>query len=206
MRKHKKTNIMFIHGAWSSRHSFNYMSKMVDKYLSSYVKHVIFFEHNPIKEDLDHILRRAYKELDKEDIPTLVVGHSLGGLIALHITDHLNCFHTVTMSAPFSGVKIEKIFQPFVYSRAPILAEIAPDSEFIKNLHKKKYDKSVNCIITTQGYNPVMLEKTDGVVTIYSQERWVPEPAILTYISNNHHEILQSEQAFNIIKKIFINQ
>lgn len=206
MRKYKnRHNIMFIHGAWSSRNSFNYLSNLLEKSEHPYIKDIIFFEYNPIKEELQFIINRAYKELNKDDTPTMVVGHSLGGLVALHVSDHPNSCHTITLSAPLSGIKIERMFQPFIYSRAPILAEIAPDAPLIRELHLKKYNKRVNCIITTEGYNPALLEKGDGVVTIHSQERWVPENAVMTYLPYNHHEVLQSDQVYSLIKKVLTN-
>lgn len=204
--KNKKRNVMFIHGAWSSCQGFNYLSNLIDTHLDSKIRHTIFFEYNPIKEAMEQIINRAYKELDKDDTETLVVGHSLGGLIALSVMDHPNCYQVVTMASPLSGIKIEKIFQPFIYARAPILAELAPESTFIRGLAKKSYKKRVDCIITTKGFNPIMLEKSDGVVTIHSQERWLPDTAITTYVSNNHYEILQSDQALTTIKKTLINQ
>lgn len=204
--KYKKRNIMFIHGAWSSCQSFNYLSRRVDNELDRYIKDTIFFEYNTIKDPIDNIVRRAIKEISKDDTETLVIGHSMGGLVALVITDQPNCYRTITLASPLSGIKIKKVFQPFIYARAPILAELSPDSTFIKNLPKRKYTKRVDCLITTKGFNPLMMEKSDGVVTVYSQERWMPETALPTYVENNHYEILQSDQAFSTIKKALISQ
>lgn len=204
--KHKRRNVMFLHGAWSSCQSFKYLTKQIDDNLNQYIKDIILFEYNSLEETIDNIVRRAIKEINKDDTETLVVGHSMGGLIALSISEQTQCYRVITLSSPFSGVKIEKMFQPFIYARAPILAELAPDSTFIKSLPKIKYTKRVDCLITTKGFNPLMMEKSDGVVTVHSQESWLPDTAVATYVENTHSEILQSDQAFNIIKKALISQ
>lgn len=201
-----KLNVMLIHGAWSSHGSFNFITRMLDLYLESYINEVIFYDYTPINNNSTEIVKQARKKLDESGKQTIVVGHSMGGLVALAISDHEACKQVITMASPLSGIAIEKMFQPFIYGRAPILAELAPRSDFIKSLHKKKYEKRVDCIITTTGFNPVMLEKNDGVVSIASQESWLPSTAVLHYVDCNHYEILQSEQAFTTIKKALISQ
>jgi esterase/lipase len=201
-----KRNVMMIHGAWSSRDSFNHITKMIEMYLESYVRHIIYLEYNPNNESVYDAVQKANKELSSDDTETLVIGHSLGGLIALHVSDHKNCYRVITMASPLSGIKINRMFRPFLYARAPILADIAPDSDFVRGLKKKTYEKRVDSLITTRGYNPLMTEKSDGVVSIETQEAWLPSTAVATYVSNNHYEILQSDQAFSAIRKALINQ
>jgi pimeloyl-ACP methyl ester carboxylesterase len=200
-----KRNVMLIHGAWSSRNSFNYLSTMIDINFGHIIKHTIFFEYDPIKESLADIILRANRELDdytntNTNTDTLVVGHSLGGLIALALSDHPNSYYTITMASPLSGIKVESLFQPFMYSRAPVLYHVSPNSALVKQLHKKEYVKPVNCLITTKGFNPLMIEKSDGVVSVASQDTWLPTSGVATYVDCNHYDILQSEQAFQSIK------
>ena len=202
----RKRNVMMIHGAWSSSQGFNHISKMIDMYLESYIRYTIFFDYNPSFDSLEKIVAKARKRLDEDDAETLVVGHSLGGLIALAISDHPACYRTITLASPLSGIKIEKMFQPFIYARAPILGEIAPLSNFIKNIQNKHYEKPIDCLVTTKGFSPVILEKSDGVISLETQEKWMPQSAVATYVGCNHYEILQSDQAFNTIKKALINQ
>ena len=202
---HRKRNVMLIHGAWSTSQSFNHISRMIDMYLESYVRYTILFDYNPFVDNMDKIVDKARKKLDDE-AETLVIGHSLGGLIALAISDHEKCYRTITLASPLSGIKINRLFQPFIYARAPVLGEIAPCSSFIRNIQKKQYDKRIDCMITTRGYNPLIFEKSDGVITVATQEKWMPQSAVATYEECNHYEILQSDQAFSIIKKALTNQ
>lgn len=193
----KKRNVLLIHGAWSNKNSFNYIQELLDH---DNLKDTIVYEYNCHKQDIDEIVKNAKKKLSEDNIPTIVVGHSMGGLIALALHDHSNCEKIVTLASPLSGIKIDAFFSAFVYKRAPILKELSPFSSFIDFLQNQKYTKPINCLVACKGFNPFMLEPSDGVVTIESQEKWVPQSAVTTHVDASHNEIIQTQTAVNAIK------
>jgi pimeloyl-ACP methyl ester carboxylesterase len=182
-------NVMLIHGAWSSGSGFNHIEQNIDR-------DVYYFKYDCNKEKLPDIVDRARKELREN---TVIVGHSLGGIIALALHDELNCSRIVTLSAPLAGITIHPLWDSFVVARAPILNMIERESYFMKDLRKKKYSKIIHSFITTRGFNPFIIDKSDGIVSIRAQDSWLPPTAFKTYIDCNHFEILQEKEVQYII-------
>ena len=184
-------NIFFIHGAWSSRNSFNYFTSRLN-YNKTYC-----FEYDPFKQTIPEIIDEAKKEMPENSI---VVGHSLGGLIALSLHDESRCSKIVTLASPFSGIAIEPLVQNFVYSRVPVLKHLSPYSSYISSLKEKEYTKPIWCYITVSGFHPLMTERNDGVVTLQSQKDWTPPDAAIKFLNLNHYEILQSSEVYHLLE------
>lgn len=193
-------NILFIHGAWCSGASFNYLkSKALD--VGTGVGKIHAFQYDCQVETLDRILLRAKKELNdlqKNGLKTIVVGHSMGGLLALYIShDNKSVSKTITISAPLSGIKIDNPLLKF-YLRyiAPVLIKLQPNSSFIQELHKTNYNnKNIDILVTEGGFNFASLnEPSDGTVSVESQLSWTPRNANIIKINANHHEVLQTPQ------------
>lgn len=188
-------NLLLIHGAWSGPNSFNYLS---DK-LQSAANRVTYFRYDVLKDNIATVVQQARTFMKADSGKTVVVGHSLGGLIALALHDMDQCDQIITMASPLAGIKVPSLFQSFLYSRAPILEQVAPHSRFIRETHKRDYSKKVHCVITRVGFNPAILEPSDGVVTIDSQESWLPSTGTRSHTDCNHYEILQSQAVVPII-------
>jgi pimeloyl-ACP methyl ester carboxylesterase len=193
-----KRNLFVIHGAWSSRQGFKYIEQNI-RYDN--VDQIIQFTYDCSKEPLNKTIERAKKELYDSGVDTIVLGHSLGGLIALSLHDEQHCYKLITLSTPLSGVAIHPMLLSTIAMRAPILMTIERDSRFIQNLQESEYTKNIHSFITTKGFNPLILDKSDGVVTVYSQEQWLPSTAISTQIKCNHFEILQRDEVVAAIDR-----
>ena len=196
----KNKNIFFIHGAWSSGSSFNYLkSKALD--IGNGVGKIHAFQYDCQIENLNSILLRAEKELNdlqQNGLKTIVVGHSMGGLLALYIShDNKNVSKTITISAPLSGIKINNPLLKF-YLRyvAPVLIKLQPNSPFIQRLHETNYNnKNIDILVTEGGFNFASLnEPSDGTVSVESQLSWTPRNANIIKINANHHEVLQTPE------------
>lgn len=193
-------NLLLIHGAWSGTNSFNYISDNV----GIAANEILYFRYNAVKDSLKKIINDGRDFLAEETKDFVVVGHSLGGLIALSLHNMEHCSHIITLASPLSGIKLSPLVQTFTYNRAPILQEISPGSTLIKSLQSKEYKKKIDIIITKVGFNPAILEPSDGVITVETQERWIPQSAVSTYIDCNHYEILQSKQAVATIRRALV--
>lgn len=206
-------HLLFIHGAWSTKYSFNYLIESIkkDHHVDEHIIGIHHLEYDSVSENLSQLTARARKMLAKIEGEVIIVGHSLGGLIALALANMTNVSHILTASAPLSGVHIYKLFQPLLIFRAPFLVDAAPGSNFIHDLKRTTYKMPVDIIVSTKGYNPAIVEPSDGVVTIETQKKWVPDHATITMVEANHHEILQAKEVrdrlFDIItgdgKKVF---
>lgn len=189
-------NLVLIHGAWCSKQGFNYITKKVLD--DTNVGNIHCFEYDCQKETMAQIVHRAklqLYEVSKNGLKTVVVGHSMGGLIALKLSQRSIVSRAITLAAPLSGLKVNRWLHTFLLWHAPILRDIVPDSTFIRNLHKKPFDKTpIDVLVANEGFNPMIYEPSDGVVTIDTQMRWVPPGATLYTVKANHSEILQAPE------------
>lgn len=193
-------NLFLIHGAWSSGITFNYLKECLlnDPLIKNSIDNIVNFEYDTNSSNLGGIIKAAAKELNLPN--TIVIGHSMGGIVALTLEEHINVRAVVTVASPIAGIRMNKLAETFLAMRAPIISDITESSVHIRNLRYKKYTKDVRVCVSQSGYNPVMFEKTDGVVSIESQHAWLPSTATVSYIDANHHEVLQTPQFVEAVK------
>jgi len=195
-------NILLIHGAWATRTCFNYI---VDKLDDDH--NIQYFEYDCEEEKAVDILKRVIKECKEftdNGQETIVIGHSLGGILAMYLARNHRVSSIVTIAAPLSGIGgFNPFMHYFLMIAAPIFSCILPKSKFITDVKEQNYDdKNIDCIIACEGHSfAVPKVKTDGVVSVSSQEDWTPDNARVHTIRANHHEILQHEHVTEIIKK-----
>ena len=196
-------NLFLIHGAWASEQAFNYIVKTVLDQCK--VGNIHKFKYDCQTEHISDIVERSHEELDivnSNGLETVIVGHSLGGLIALDLSQQEQVSRTITMASPLCGIDFPKVLQYYLSYHAPIVKEIVPTSKFVKHIHSKTYGKKpIDVMIATSGFNPMIYEESDGVVTIKSQTKWTPTPSRIIRSKTNHHEILQSSEAIHYIEK-----
>ena len=195
-------NLFLIHGAWCTKNSYNYVIKKILD--DNYIGNIHCFEYDCNIEGLFPITKRAKKQLEeisKNGLPTVVVGHSMGGLIALKLSQKKEVSKTLTLASPLSGLKFNRILHAFLLYHAPALKDLIPDSKFINSIHTQSYDKNpVEIYISTEGFNPMIFEPSDGVVPLDAQTKWKPEQAKVFKIKSNHSEILQSTKVIMAIE------
>lgn len=195
-------NLLLIHGAWCSKHSFNYIiQKVLD---NGKVGRIHCVEYDCQTTKIDDIWSNALDQLVKiarNGLQTVVVGHSLGGLIALELSQLRMVDHTITLGSPLAGIQVGWYLHPYLYYYAPIMRELAPNSTYINLLHSKHYSKPITVICSTAGFNPMIHQPNDGVVTIESQTKWIPSSAVLQTVNVNHNEILQAPKTIMTIQR-----
>jgi pimeloyl-ACP methyl ester carboxylesterase len=151
---------------------------------------MLSYDH--LGENIDVIVDRFRSEITA---PCVLVGHSLGGILALALHDHPQVQGIVTIASPLGGLKLNLLQKIMSLSR--MISEIATDSACMHNLHHKQYDKPVLHLVSTQGFNPFMYEPNDGVIPLSSQTRWTCGET--TNIATNHYEIVQHDQTVTAI-------
>ena len=183
--------ILAIHGAFSTPTIFNYARTK----LKNYYWHM--FDYSEDINDFQQVCGRA---LDHVTEPVHVIGHSMGGMIALWLAGHYQVRSVTTIASPLDGLDVSMAQQ--YMSRSSFIRELSRNGRFITDLHRQAYVMPVQHIITTRGFNPYMFEENDGVVSLSSQRGW--SAGVVHEIAANHAEIMQHNDCIKLIKT-FIN-
>jgi triacylglycerol esterase/lipase EstA (alpha/beta hydrolase family) len=192
-------NLFLIHGAWASRHTFNYITSNIST--TGTVQH---FEYDCQTEDPHDIIRRAdreLRELNKNGKKTTIIGHSLGGILATYL--HKRASNVVTLAAPLRGVdSLNYLMHYLLVFYAPVFKHLTPKSKFITDMHADDYTGTrFDICVATSGYNIAMPHKpSDGTISIESQIAWTPDEARIHNIKATHHEVVQHPHAISVIK------
>jgi len=187
-------NIVYIHGANSSPQSFNYIKSQLPSHNPLDIHYTV---DTPLKENISIIDKKIKKYFQNQKFS--FISHSLGGLIALKLSNNINNEKTITMSSPFGGSKIIEYFR-WICPRYQMFEDIKPSSKIISELKQMYFSKPIFSFVTTAGGNPLLGEPNDGTVTISSQ--MAINGLYYEKIPLNHFEILLSDRIINKIKKI----
>lgn len=181
--------IFYIHGLNSSHTSFSYISAVLGE-----TPKVNYNSY----QSLDKSILQVTKQIPKDE-PIVLVGHSLGGLIAAIIADTKtrNVEKLITISAPLGGSKAA-VFARWVMRGLPILSDITPQSKWIKGISKMEQACPTLSIISTGGSLPTSTEPNDSVVTVSSQKALKFAKKI--EVKASHFEILQHTKTVEAIR------
>ena len=180
--------ILAIHGAWSSSISFNYLKSKT----KAKDWHCIDYDHRV--DDYGDILRMSIGIMHE---PFIAIGHSLGGLIALHQSQDILCKGVITLASPLAGLDLNLI--QLYLSRASLISKISSGSRAIREIHELSYNHlSILHLVANKGYNPFINENNDGVLPLKVQSGWTCGE--VAEISANHYEILQSDATAAAVK------
>lgn len=171
--------ILFIHGANSTRRTFNYMRQRLDKH------NPLFFEydtHNPCAENIK-IAQLAVDVLK----PDVIVGHSLGGIIATYIKTDAK---KVTIATPFGGSALANWFP--MYSQ--LMRDVATTSPLIRGLRGKTVDGERFLAVVANGLDG---NGFDGVISTRSQMA-LTGPQYLV-VDLNHFEVMVDDEIITAI-------
>ncbi len=184
--------ILAIHGAFSTPTVFNYLHSKMPEYSWS------FFNYSDSTGDIVELVYKASLCAEPKAQYHLL-GHSMGGLVALALCQLPFVSSITTIATPLGGLDLN-LFQTF-FSRSLFLSEISRDSRFVKSLQNAEYTKPIQHIITMEGFSPWIYEPSDGVVTIKSQKAW--NAGTQVEIHSNHSEVMQNPQTVDCLKTFF---
>ena len=175
--------VWLVHGAGASPLSFSYFRPAFEAAFD-----VGAFEYSS-EEGVLAAAARLSEQIEKEQRPVAIVGHSLGGLVAGALTASPLVRKIVTMSTPFGGLsyasvlslwRSETIFKDLsVYGNTLGLVRNTLDA------HRKPH----LAVVTTYGGLPLLSgENNDGVVTEATQ--MALDDATIMSVRCNHFEVL----------------
>lgn len=196
-------NLFLIHGAWNTHNSFNHIIyKLFQNKFP--IDNITCFDYccgtNPsLYPIVDEAKFRLY-DVMKNNLPTVVIGHSMGGLIALKLHDHPAISEIITIASPLSGLHLNMFTQYYLTYHSPVMSDVSYRSRFIREIKLTNYTKPVKVLVAAQGFNPLITEPNDGVISVATQKKWVPSTATVHEIASNHAEILQVQDTVDHIE------
>jgi len=185
--------IFAIHGAFSTPTIFNYAKTKIK------TSDWHMFDYSNDINDFQRVCETAMYAIEE---PVHVIGHSMGGMIALFLAGHHQVQSITTIASPLDGLDVSMAQQ--YMSRSSFIRELKKNGQFINQLHYQAYPMPVQHIITTRGFNPYMFDENDGVVSLTSQRGW--HVGVVHEIAANHAEIMQHDDCIKQIKTFINNQ
>jgi len=188
------THYVFLHGANSSSNSFNYIASQLQLNAKDFTK-IDYKSSDGFYTNLEQI---ANQLSTKNKL--FVIGHSLGGIYALHLTKLVNVIGGVTIGTPFSGSSLAD-WAKFMIPTYQLFRDVGTSS------HPITMGKEINItvpwtqLVSTKGRVPWMIPNNDGVVTIRSQK----SRQDMTHIElpYNHYEIMCAPETPKLIAEMY---
>lgn len=185
----KYPTMVLLHGANQTSNSFGYIrSKLPANVNVKLIDYSCYFTFEQNIQDMTEQLKSAG--------PLFVVGHSLGGVYAMHLIKHVNVVGGVTLSTPYQGSSMAD-WAKYLVPGYPLLKDIGKRSKPITEMHNIKVNIPWAQLVSVSGHVPWMNEPNDGVLTLDSMRA----KAGIEYIDvdTNHYEIMCNDIAIDII-------
>ena len=181
--------VIWVHGANQSGLSFQYLRSLTK------FKNELVVEYDTSHKFEDN-LEMLYNNILKVKGPYFMIGHSLGGLYALHLTKHVEVAGAVSISTPFGGSWTADWARLFVPTYQ-LFRDVGRRSIPIKESQNIKLTVDWTQIVSTKGNVPYHGGKNDGVCTIKSMKS--RKDMELIEVPHTHFEVMCSDLVVEII-------
>jgi pimeloyl-ACP methyl ester carboxylesterase len=188
-KQHKTLPIVCIHGANQTSLSFSYLKTQLTEFDFidvNYSSTVNFYTN----------LEKIVLGLPK-DSPLNVIGHSLGGIYAIHLTKYLNIKNGISLSTPFRGSSTAD-WAKFIVPGYQLFRDVGRKSKPITESMKIKLNIPWTQVVSTKGSVPYHNGPNDSVVTIASMMS--RDDVDYVHVDHNHYEVMCSDTVVDIIK------
>lgn len=179
--------IWYVHGAGASKRSFVWLHQQF-----AYVPQ--FFEY-PGDEPVAEVTQRLRAQLASDGRPAMLVGHSLGGIIAAICAGTANVERIVTLCAPFGGIRFADLLSIFVAH--PLFNDLSCHGPALSYLRNHQGGKPHLAIVGSRGLPSFFREENDGAISVASQTALLgPQYNV---VNLNHFEVLLSDDVVDLI-------
>ena len=181
--------IVLIHGANQSNMTFAHLRHVLSDF--DYIN----IDYSPAGDFYDNLNEMI--SLTESAGPTYIIGHSLGGIYAAHLSQYINCIGGATVSTPFGGSRAAD-FVKFLLPNYKIFKSVGQKARPVVEARKFKLPGNWTNYVSISGNVPWHGERNDGVLSIKSMT--AKEDIPTTMIDANHYEIVLDESLINDIK------
>ena len=182
-------SVIWVHGANQSGLSFQYLRSL------TCFKNELVVEYDTSHKFKDN-LEMLCNQILKVRGPYFMIGHSLGGLYALHLTKHVDVVGAVSISTPFAGSWTADWARFFVPTYQ-LFRDVGRRSIPIKESQNIKLTVDWTQIVSTKGNVPYHGGPNDGVCTIKSMKS--RKDMELIEVPHTHFEVMCSDLVVEII-------
>jgi pimeloyl-ACP methyl ester carboxylesterase len=187
-------NVIWIHGANQTDLSFQYLRSQTNFTKEIFVN---YSSMNRFGDNLDMIVEEVQGRG-----PHFVIGHSLGGLYALHLTQHVRVLGGVSISTPFAGSSTAD-WAKYIVPNYPLFKDIGRNADPIRQAQEIKLTIPWTQIVSTTGQVPYHGGPNDGVVTIESMKSRSDMEHI--EVEHTHYETVCSDTVVDILIEKYKN-
>ena len=181
--------VIWIHGANQSGLSFQYLRSLTR------FKNELVVEYDTSNKFFNN-LEMLSKKISQVRAPYFVIGHSLGGLYALHLTKHVDVAGAVSISTPFAGSWTADWARFFVPTYQ-LFRDVGRRSIPVKESQGINLKVDWTQIVSTKGNVPYHGGQNDGVCTIKSMKS--RKDMELIEVPHTHFEVMCSDLVAEII-------
>jgi|TARA_R110000851_G_C12984542_1_gene556703 pimeloyl-ACP methyl ester carboxylesterase len=171
--------VVLIHGAHQSKASFEYLRHSLP--LWNYVN---------LEWKIDggfHTNLAAMVTATKDIGPVYIVGHSMGGIYAAHLSQYTNCIGGATLSTPWAG-SVAADWLRYTSPNYLLYKEVGSRSPVVTQARRFKLPGDWTNYVSTEGNVPGMSTANDCVLTVDSMSARKDIPT--KYVKATHYEIL----------------
>ena len=186
-------NVVWIHGANQTSLSFQYLRTLTQfkkEMLVNYKSMNKFYNNLEVLADT----------INQNPGPHFVIGHSMGGLYALHLTKYINCAGVVSISTPFAGSWTAD-WAKYVVPSFPLFKDIGRRSDPVKVGKNIEINIPWTQIVSMSGSVPYHGGPNDGVVTIESMKS--RDDMQIIEVQHGHYETMCSENVAKILSSCY---
>ena len=181
--------VIWLHGANQSGLSFQYLRSL------TCFKNELVVEYDTSNKFKDN-LEMLSNDIAEVRGPYFMIGPSLGGLYALHLTKHVNVAGAISISTPFAGSWTADWARFFV-PKYQLFRDVGRRSTPIKEAQDIELSVDWTQIVSTKGNVPYHGGKNDGVCTIKSMKS--RKDMELIEVPHTHFEVMCSDLVVKII-------
>ena len=185
-------NVVWLHGANQTSLSFEYIRSKLN------FPNEILINYSSMNRFQDNIEMIVDQIQGKG--PHFVIGHSMGGLYALHLTYYVRVVGGVSISTPFRGSSTAD-WAKYIVPSYPLFKDIGRKSDPIKRANEIKLDLPWTQIVSTQGSVPYHNGPNDGVVTLASMKHRTDMKLI--EVPHTHYEVLCSNHVAELVQMCY---
>lgn len=185
-------NVIWCHGANQTSLSFKYLQTKTQ------FPNEIMVNYSSMNRFYDNLEMIA--DICKGKGPHFVIGHSMGGLYAIHLTKYVRVVGGVSISTPFRGSSTAD-WAKWIVPNYPLFKDIGRRSDPIREANEIELDIPWTQIVSTAGSVPYHNGPNDGVCTIESMRHRTDMNII--EVNNTHYETMVSDKVGDIIKQTY---